>query len=653
MNHLLNKFDLRQRLMFFTLFFSFLIILCTTVPIQRIGKNLVQSNLERQLDIISKSTGNRVQDFFDFRVRELKTLRNSSSTSKALLELREGFRLLSTEKGGMENAGEYLRKLFSSANKSDTTKKAIPTDNSAYSRAHATTHAFMEAFQKEGNYRNVFIIDSKSGEVLYSVNKDEQYMTNLINGSNKESTLARLFKTILYSKKITSESYFFELEPYSSSERKPSGYIGMGIILDGKIEGVLIIQFSLEEINFRLTQSNILNSFENSYLIGPDYYIRAFSDTNFLSVNFRPVVQIDSVTEALRGGTGVMTLNKGVNGKEVLNAFTSIKLGGVFYALIVEMGLEENIEEQAAFRNKIFMIAGIAIFLVLLLSSFYSKSFTKPIQESVGILSSSIKEIGSVVHNHDRTAAMQSASVSETTTTLENISNSSRESAEESELMTRQAGSAQKLAEAGHTSVSEMIQSTEELKTKVSSISEQIMRLSEKNSQISNIISLVSELANETNMLALNAAVEAARAGENGKGFEVVAVEIRKLADESKKSAIKIQEIIGEIKNATDSSVMVTEEGVKQAEESSRLGSKVLNSFEGINTSVNSVFQSIEKISTNLKQQSSSISEIVFAMNSISRGSQETSIGIAETKVGVDQINKATHKLRNLVEGNR
>jgi methyl-accepting chemotaxis protein len=209
------------------------------------------------------------------------------------------------------------------------------------------------------------------------------------------------------------------------------------------------------------------------------------------------------------------------------------------------------------------------------------------------------------------------------------------------------------MADAGHGSVEAMMNSIEELKAKVSSIADQILRLSEKNSQISNIISLVSELSNETNMLALNAAVEAARAGENGKGFEVVAVEIRKLADESKKSALKIQEIIGEIKNATDSTVMVTEEGVKQAEESSRLGSKVLDSFVGISSSVNSVFGSTEKISTNIRQQSLSIAEIVSAMNSISKGSQETAMGLAETKVGADQIGSATVRLRNHVEGKK
>ncbi len=478
-------------------------------------------------------------------------------------------------------------------------------------------------------------------------------MTNLLNGQYKETSLARLFKTVTQSKGATQDVYFVDIDPYSPSEIKPSGYIGTGITVDGKLEGVLILQVSLEEINSRLSKAILMNSSEKSFIVGSDYFLRSISDTNSWSFSFKQRFQNSAITEALRRGSGVLIVDKGLSGNKAYNAFTSLKIGGSPYALIVEMDLDETNRGLDSFRKKIFLLAAIALLVILIIGYFFTESFSKPIRESVNILSTSIRQISSVIDNHDKTAAMQSASVSETTTTLENISNSSKESAEESELATSRAGSAQELSAAGHTSVSEMINSIEELKTKVSSIAEQILRLSEKNSQISGIISLVSELANETNMLALNAAVEAARAGENGKGFEVVAVEIRKLADESKKSAVKIQEIIGEIKNATDSTVMVTEEGVKQAEESSRLGTKVLDSFEGINSSVSSVFGSIEKISTNLKQQSYSISEIVFAMNSISKGSQETSMGIAETKIGVDQISNATLRLKNLVEGKR
>ena len=621
------------------------------IPIQMVGKSLLQANMERQLEITAKASGNTLQDFFDSKGTEIKILKNSSIFTKAFSDMKEGFGNLVKEKGGSEKAREYLHKLYIQS----STKGANPSlsDTSAYGKAHSLAIPISESIIKEGKYLNLYLIDSLSGDLLYSFRKDDDFMTNLVNGQYKESSLARLFKTIISAKDSSGSSVFMDLDPYSPSDDKPSCFIGISITIDGKMQGVLILKISLEEINSRLSKSIFLNSSEKSYIVGSDYFLRSTSDTNSRSFSYKQRIQTPAITEALRGGSGVLVNESGGSTTKVYNAYSSLKIGGIPYALVVEMDMAETTRGLDAFRKKIFFLASIALFIILIIGTFLTSSFSKPIQESVSILSTSIREISSVIDNHDKTAAMQSASVSETTTTLENISNSSKESAEESELVTSRAASAQNFTAAGHTSVSEMIHSIEELKTKVSSIAEQILRLSEKNSQISGIISLVSELANETNMLALNAAVEAARAGENGKGFEVVAVEIRKLADESKKSAVKIQEIIGEIKNATDSTVMVTEEGVKQAEESSRLGSKVLDSFEGINSSVNSVFGSIEKIATNLKQQSHSISEIVFAMNSISKGSQETSMGIAETKVGVDHINSATLKLKNLIEGKR
>ncbi len=87
--------------------------------------------------------------------------------------------------------------------------------------------------------------------------------------------------------------------------------------------------------------------------------------------------------------------------------------------------------------------------------------------------------------------------------------------------------------------------------------------LSEQIGQIYNITNLVGDIANQTNMLALNAAVEAARAGEQGKGFAVIATEIRKLADQSRKSAERINNLVTDIQNATNTTVIVTDEGKK------------------------------------------------------------------------------------------
>jgi hypothetical protein len=105
------------------------------------------------------------------------------------------------------------------------------------------------------------------------------------------------------------------------------------------------------------------------------------------------------------------------------------------------------------------------------------------------------------------------------------------------------------------------------LREKVDAIADQILRLSEQTNQIGGISGLVSDLANQTNMLALNAAVEAVLAGEHGKGLAVVSGEIRKLADQSRKSAEKINALVADIQTAINSTVMVTDEGTKTVEE--------------------------------------------------------------------------------------
>lgn len=129
------------------------------------------------------------------------------------------------------------------------------------------------------------------------------------------------------------------------------------------------------------------------------------------------------------------------------------------------------------------------------------------------------------------------------------------------------------------------------LRQKIQIIAELILELSEHTQQIGDIIGIVEDIAEQTNMLALNAAVEAARAGENGKGFSVVAGEIRKLADESKQATTKITSLIKDIQQATNSTVMATEEGSKEIE----LGVKLA---DNINTNIESLINLIGEVKT-------------------------------------------------------
>ncbi|MDY7021572.1 MAG: methyl-accepting chemotaxis protein, partial [Cyanobacteriota bacterium] len=148
------------------------------------------------------------------------------------------------------------------------------------------------------------------------------------------------------------------------------------------------------------------------------------------------------------------------------------------------------------------------------------------------------------------------------------------------------------------------------------------------------------DLANQTNMLALNAAVEAVRAGEHGKRFAVVASEIRKLSDESQKSAQKINTLVSDIQNAINSTVTVTEEGTKTVISGVETAQMTASVLIGVSDSVNSAVLNNQQISLNTQQQAIAISQVLEAMNSINQGANETANGLNQTKTGLQKLNE-------------
>ncbi len=297
----------------------------------------------------------------------------------------------------------------------------------------------------------------------------------------------------------------------------------------------------------------------------------------------------------------------------------------------------------------VFLGAGVGAVVAILASLVISSGIVKTINETVNAVSTSSTQIAATIDEHERTATQQAAAVNQTSATMDELGASSRQSAEQAETIAHAARQSLALAEGGTRTVAQTLAAMSVLKEKVGSVAEQILRLSERTSQIGSITNLVGDLANQTNLLALNAAVEAARAGEHGRGFAVVAGEIRKLADQSKKSAERINALVLDIQKSTNSTVMATEEGTKTVEEGIELVNKTGEAFNTSSSSINSTFESIQQISLNMKQQALAIRQVVDAMNSLNIGAKETSIGITQTKSGVQTLVDATHKLKAMV----
>jgi methyl-accepting chemotaxis protein len=288
-------------------------------------------------------------------------------------------------------------------------------------------------------------------------------------------------------------------------------------------------------------------------------------------------------------------------------------------------------------------VIGIAILI------FINRAVIAKINDSVNTLSNSSVEIAATINQHERTASQQASAANETSATIEELSASARQTSEQAASAAAAAEQAGEATVQGGEVTRQAVNAMAELKERIGAMAEQILHLGEQTGEIGGIALLVKELSGQINMLALNASVEAARAGEHGKGFAVVASEVRKLADESKRSAEQAGLLVGDIQKATNTSIMMTEEGSRTVAEVTELAGRVGTLFDGLAAMAASVNENIQQVMLNAKQQSAAFTQVSEATNSVASGTRETAAGISQTKIGVQKLNEAAENLKAIV----
>ncbi len=278
------------------------------------------------------------------------------------------------------------------------------------------------------------------------------------------------------------------------------------------------------------------------------------------------------------------------------------------------------------------------------------KNITSEIRNGVNVLGSSAAEILTTVTEISTGAAETATAVSETTTTVEEVRQTAMVSNQKAQSLMDSSQRAADSVEKGRESVNEVILSMKKINNQMSIISDTVLKLSEQNRTIGEITSSVADIADQSNLLAVNAAIEAAKAGEHGRGFTVVAQEIRSLADQSKKATTQVKEILNEINKSVNQAVAVTEQGTKTVEEGRILVTQSGEVIEFLAENVEETAQASIQISSSNQQQMAGMEQIVPAMENIKQASEQNVTGIKQAQAAAHDLNKLGQNLKEIID---
>ncbi|WP_415718265.1 bacteriohemerythrin [Maridesulfovibrio sp.] len=268
-----------------------------------------------------------------------------------------------------------------------------------------------------------------------------------------------------------------------------------------------------------------------------------------------------------------------------------------------------------------------------------------------GKLFAGIEELSAQVNQVNAGMELQSDRITETATAMEEMNSTVLEVAQNAGMAARSAAQSKDNAVHGAQGVSEAIQSFEQIKETILNLKETMGTLGEQADNIGQIMTVITDIADQTNLLALNAAIEAARAGEAGRGFAVVADEVRKLAEKTMDATKGVGAAVSKIQDNARENIAAVEsaaEDIVNSTESAAKSGELMKAIVGIVDETNTQVESIAAAS---EEQSAASEEINMAISDVARVAQETSEGMSSSAKALNEIASVVEELDSIVQG--
>jgi len=278
------------------------------------------------------------------------------------------------------------------------------------------------------------------------------------------------------------------------------------------------------------------------------------------------------------------------------------------------------------------------------------KKFVTETREAALQLSTSSAEVLAAATQNESSTSAQASAIHETTATMEELKGASHQIAENAQMVAAIAEQTLSGARQGEGAIKAFMGSMEKVRHNAVEVDDAIAKLSKRVERIGTVVEVIDEIADRSDLLALNAALEGAKAGEAGRGFSIVAAEMRRLAENVLESTKEIKNLITEIREATHAAKEASDGNKREASEGEKLGGNAMSSVSGILSGIQETSDAARVIHLATQQQRTATEQVVQSMSEIEEVTRQAQAGSKQATGAASELTRLAERLAELVK---